>query len=267
MVILESINKRNPFLAGLLSLLTFGLGQVYNGQLKKGIIFFISSLIINISILVGILNTFYGLIALVVIGIILYLWNFIDAIINASKVKNYSMKSFNRWYIYLIVVILMNIFNCVSSPLMPVKCYKPVGNSMFPMIEEGERIVVNKSYYQKHRPSRGDVLIFKHFNKSYIKRVIAIGGERVEINGSKILINGKEIKNTWINNIENETATNLQKPMIYNIPQDTVFVLGDNLEQHSKDSREFGPIKLQSIKGKVLYIYWSKNMKKIGQAI
>jgi signal peptidase I len=266
MIILESIKKRNFFLAGLLSLLTFGLGQVYNGQLKKGIIFFISSLIINISILVGILNTFYGLIALVVIGIILYLWNVIDAIINASKAKNYSMKSFNRWYIYIIVVILMNILNCVSSPLLPVKCYKPVGKSMFPTIDEGERILVNKTYYQNHRPSRGDVLIFTRSNKSYIKRVIAVGGEKLEINGSKILINGKEIKNTRINNIGNGTATNLQKPMIYDIPKDTVFVLGDNFEQ-SKDSREFGPIKLKSIKGKVLYICWSKNNKKIGKAI
>lgn len=265
---MESIKKRNPYLAGLLSLITPGLGQIYNGDIKKGTIFFICGLIMNAIIFMGIFNIFYGLIFFILIIFGFYLWVIIDSIVNAKKLKEYQMKSFNKWYVYLMVIIIMSVLNNLCSPLIPVKSYVMAGVSMFPTIKESERIVVNKFYYQKHKPSRGDVLIFTppdDLNKSYIKRVLALGGEKLEIKGSKIFINGIEIEKKWTSFLENENEPKLQESNIYEIPQDTVFVLGDNFE-HSRDSRDLGPIKLQSIKGKVLYIYWSENWKKIGQS-
>lgn len=265
---MESIKKRNPFLAGILSILTSGLGQVYNGQLKKGIIFFICNMIIISLTFIGILSSFIGLIFFFLIGIILFVWILIDAIINAIKLKNYKIKPYNRWYIYLLIIITVIIINNLYKPLIPVNPCLMKGNSMFPTIEEDERIVATKFYYQKHKLLRGDIIVFSppdDPNKLYIKRVIAFGGESLEIQGSKIFINGREIKENWTPFLKNGKEIDMQKS-IYELPQDTVFVLGDNLEQ-SRDSRDFGPIKLQSIKGKVLYIYWSKKWKKVGQSL
>jgi signal peptidase I len=261
------IKRRNPFGAFVLTFMCCGLGQLYNGQIKKGVLFYVSMLLLEAFLVVGLLKSFYGLVTFLILALFLFIWVSIDSTTNAMKLKDYQIRPFNRWYIYITLILLTSfINNNVFQTFNPFKTYFMRGLSMFPNIQEGEHIVVNSDFYKSNIPKRGDIIIFStkgEPEKSYNKRIIALEGELVEIQGSKILINGKVMPRNW--DMRFETNRNESgKIFTYKVPKNSVFVLGDNFA-HSRDSREFGAIDKKSIKAKVLYIYWSKDLKKIGK--
>jgi len=115
------------------------------------------------------------------------------------------------------------------------------------------------------RPNRGDIIVFKFPDdekKDFIKRVIGLPGDIVEIKGKKVYINGSPIDDSYAVHSD---------PMLYpsgiqprdnfgplTVPQDSYFVMGDNRD-FSLDSRYWGFVKLNKIKGKAFIIYWSWN--------
>lgn len=256
--------RRNPLVAFVLSLLTLGLGQVYNGQLKKGISFYIIGLVLTVLILIGSAYSFTGAVVSFIISLVFYLWFLIDAPINAVKSKDYQLKPYNKWYLYILVIAIILIVNVfLLAPNLPVKSYRSAGSSMAPALRDGDRFMVNQLYYRNHQPKRGDLVLFippSDSKRLYIKRIVALGGDQLEIKETGIFINGAPLKRTWT------TLEESAVPFTGDVPKDTVFVVGDNLNA-SKDSREFGPVKLQDLKGKVLYLFWSNDKKRIGQTL
>jgi signal peptidase I len=133
-----------------------------------------------------------------------------------------------------------------------VENYRIEGYSMEPNFHDGQFLLVNKIVYLLHHPERGDVIVF-HFpanpKKNYIKRVIGLPGERVEIREGNLLINGKPV----------------DEPQPYNhadydwgpttIGPDEYFVLGDNRPE-SSDSHSWGMLPLKNIVGKAWVSYW-----------
>jgi signal peptidase I len=141
-------------------------------------------------------------------------------------------------------------------PGISIRSFQMVGSSMLPAIKEGDRVLVSRLYYLGHKPRRGDVILLQRPgepNRWYIKRVAALSREKLEIKGSQLIIDNREIKKTWKTYLESkgqtEPALNHQ---IYLVPEDTVFVLGDNLD-NSADSRVFGPINFKDIHGKMIW--------------
>jgi signal peptidase I len=126
------------------------------------------------------------------------------------------------------------------------------GQSMEPNFHDREYLLVNKLVYRLHKPQRGDVIVFHPPSRpdiNYIKRIIALPGDTVDIQDDKILVNGVQIDEPYLGGnktlIQNSPVAHLKETL----GQDMYFVLGDNRE-HSSDSREIGDIPAANIIGK-----------------
>lgn len=132
---------------------------------------------------------------------------------------------------------------------------KVEGTSMLPRLHDGERIFINKFVYQFQSVQRGDIVVFwypKDPNKSFIKRVIGIPGDEVQLLGGKLRINGKEVPEPYLSKdyttIASPSHTWVVEPHHY-------FVMGDNRDA-SNDSRSWGLVPEKYIYGKAIYRYW-----------
>jgi len=135
-----------------------------------------------------------------------------------------------------------------------------LGNSMYPTLHERDRLFANKIPLYFSGPDRGDIVVLEapdHPNKDYIKRVIGIGGDTVAIIDGKVYLNGELLEEDYI---EKGTYTHVYSENYWEVPEGYVFVLGDNREEGaSKDSRYFGCVPLESIKGIANFRYYPFN--------
>jgi signal peptidase I len=135
--------------------------------------------------------------------------------------------------------------------------YQPVkveGTSMAPLLSDQERIFINKFVYHFEPIERGDVVVFWYpldRSKSFIKRVVALPYETVEIRSGHLYIDGKELAEPYV------PASYLDHskfpPTV--ISPNEYFVMGDHRDS-SNDSRMFGPVPRQFIYGKAVFAYW-----------
>ncbi|HTZ38931.1 MAG TPA: signal peptidase I [Syntrophales bacterium] len=156
-----------------------------------------------------------------------------------------------------------------------VQAFKIPSGSMKPTLEIGDHILVNKFSYGVKvpylrntiipigQPERGDIAVFiypEDKSKDFIKRVIAVGGDTVEIRNKKVFINGTPMEDPYGVHVEDIIyPKSLQRrdnlgPI--QVPMGTIFVMGDNRDQ-SYDSRFWGFVKLEDVIGKAFIIYFS----------
>ncbi len=135
--------------------------------------------------------------------------------------------------------------------------YQPVrveGTSMLPMLEDQDRLFVNKLAYRVGEIHRGDVVVFLYphdHTKSYIKRVIALPGDNLRIDHGRVYVNGKSIVERYV---PARFADDRSQPEM-TVPQQEYFVMGDH-RSISSDSRDFGPVDRSLIYGKAAFVYW-----------
>ena len=159
------------------------------------------------------------------------------------------------------IVVALSIFVVVY--LFIVQPHEVKGNSMEPNFHNNEYILTDKISYKFGRPQRGDVVIFKaptNPDIDYIKRVIAVDGERVRIEKGDIYVNGQLLNEPYLND---RTllfpGSSIKEGEEIVVPDEHLFVLGDN-RPHSSDSREFGPIPKRSVIGRAFLRYWPPQM-------
>jgi signal peptidase I len=154
----------------------------------------------------------------------------------------------------LTVFILLCVF--VAQPVVV------EGTSMLPNLHDGERLIVDKLIYYKWKSvswghiERGDVVVFWYPNdpdKSYVKRIVGLPGETVEMRNGVIYINGNELKENYLDTEHNQHKGNYE---LKRISEHYYFVMGDNRD-NSADSRVFGLVPEKYIYGKVFFRYWS----------
>src|SRR5580693_8713303 len=135
--------------------------------------------------------------------------------------------------------------------------YQPVkveGTSMTPLISDQERIFINKFVYRLEPIERGDVVVFWYpldHSKSFIKRVVGLPGDEVEIRRGHVYINGRTLEEPYVPAQYVDTAA--YGPV--QVPHDEYFVMGDH-RISSNDSRIFGPVPEGFIYGKAVFAYW-----------
>ena len=130
--------------------------------------------------------------------------------------------------------------------------------SMQPTLHQDQFILVNKLAYKLGNYQRGDIIVF-HFpgdpEEDYIKRVIGLPGDTVEVRGGHVYVNGMMLEEDYI-----AAAPNYDK--VYQVPEDGLFVLGDNRNQ-SSDSHMWGHVPTVNVVGKALIVYWPLEELKI----
>lgn len=135
--------------------------------------------------------------------------------------------------------------------------YQPVrveGTSMLPRLEDHDRLFINKFVYHIEGIHRGDVVVFRYprdTQKSYIKRVVALPGDRIWIDRGQVWLNGKPLREGYVPPKYRDTRSMAE--MV--VPEGMYFMMGDH-RSISSDSREFGPVERNLIYGKAEFIYW-----------
>jgi len=141
--------------------------------------------------------------------------------------------------------------------------YQPVkveGTSMLPGLDDQERIFINKFVYRMEPIDRGDIVVFRYpgdTSKSYIKRVIAVGGDRVRIDQGAVYVNDQRVREAYVPEQYRDARSYPETVIAPN----SYFVLGDH-RSSSSDSRDFGPVQRDFIYGKAVFVYWP--MDKLG---
>lgn len=163
--------------------------------------------------------------------------------------------------------------------------FRVEGHSMHPTLDSGEYLIVNKLPYFRvdmarlsrlipfweveeeqhrylplaHEPNRGDVIVFQAPNspgRDFVKRVIGLPGERVRITGGEIYIDGEKLAQKYVSEPDlDDDVDCVPRTRGCVLGEDQYFVLGDNRDQ-SSDSRDWGPVELEEIVGRVWFVYW-----------
>lgn len=135
--------------------------------------------------------------------------------------------------------------------------YQPVkveGTSMVPHLGDQERIFINKFIYRFEPIQRGDIVVFRYPRdpeKSFIKRVVGLPGETVEIRRGVVYVNGLPLREQYLHDDELDRQS---FPPLY-LPAEHYFVLGDH-RRNSNDSRSWGTVHREHIYGKAVFAYW-----------
>lgn len=155
------------------------------------------------------------------------------------------------------------IISVAVSAFIIIFLYQPVrveGTSMLPVLEDQDRLFVNKVAYRMGEIHQGDVVVFLYphdHHKSYIKRVIALPGDDLRIDHGHVFVNGKRLDEKYVPP-RFEDSRSLPDTII---PDHEYFVMGDH-RSISSDSRDFGPVDRDLIYGKAAFVYWP--MEQVG---
>lgn len=167
-----------------------------------------------------------------------------------SSISQFILSFLETVVVALVISVVLYLF--IMTP------HEVVGNSMHPTYKNGEYLMANKITYRIEEPQRGDVIIFKYSEtQDFIKRVIGLPGDTVMLKDGHIYINDKILDESGY--LSDSVYTNggnfLKEGESKTVPDGQYFVCGDN-RPHSSDSREFGPIKTDDIKGKAWIVYF-----------
>jgi signal peptidase I len=279
--ITTAARPRKPWLAALFSLFLPGLGQVYNGEAEKGIVLF-SILFLAPAILYSICfpqipRPFnIALPFLILFSFRIYI--IIDAFVVARKLgKSFELKPYNSWHYYLLAVAVSWSLSEVVFKGAMLQSFKLASAGMAPTLQTGDYIfadklaygirnpVTNKCIAFCDKPQRGDVVVFifpEDRTKDFVKRVMGVGGDTVEIHDKEVYINGKQIDDPHAHFLGDDPQTAALPTRDdfgpRTVPENHIFVIGDNRDC-SYDSRYWGFVSVNDVKGKIAVIYWSWN--------
>ncbi len=133
------------------------------------------------------------------------------------------------------------------------------GSSMFPTFETGQYLLTDKVTLKRRDPARGDVIVFKSpldENFDFIKRVLAVPGDTILIQGGYVYLNGEKLEEPYLpNDYTTSGGRFLRDGMEYLVQDSTIIAIGDNRD-HSSDSRDWGPVPYENIVGRAFFRYW-----------
>jgi len=293
-------NKRYAWFAAFLSLLMPGLGQLYCGAITKCLcLLALTNTAAMLSLLAlvprvrldGTVVVLFSGFSLVIYGV-----GILDAFLTARRTRaDYALKDYNRWYAYLLLSLAAsagNIFSVLyvrDNLLMP---FRAGSDSMYPAVCKGDKVFAARNAYREKDPVVGDIVVFlnpEDRRQIFLKRVVALAGDEVEIRNGELFVNGTKLKReeapvptdvpkhiggeeTYFYEINGQSkyqfvVTANGNPRWRSLPSTIVpkhqcFVLGD-YRDNSLDSRNFGAIPIAGIVGKVSFIYepvgnWSR---------
>jgi signal peptidase I len=296
----DKFRERKPLFALALSFILTGLGQVYNGKLRKGILFFLASFILPfLFIQLSVVGPNQILIVFLVLSLAsdlgIFIWAARDAWKQAKRMeKSYKLKVYNRLYVYILLVIVLSLFTYGTIVNRQKICffalpYRMPTGSMAPTILPGDLIMTDKRIDQASKNlglKRGELVVFKYprnKNMYFIKRVIGLPGDKIELRGMELYVNGKKWTAQGVPQLEGRGDENIKKGTIafyekgdsgtysvfylqgaaredlsVSVPEGCCFVLGDNRDI-SADSRHWGFVPLIDIVSKARLVYFSIN--------
>lgn len=302
----ENTTPRRLWAAGLLSIVTPGLGQLYNGLPKRallavGLVLAGQAVLIGMtmippnSLAAGILHfsmiALYGLLLLAIV---------LDATLGARRAGGITLKLYNHPVLYIAVALAWFgsgfLFNAIhQATAATIKTAIP-GTSMEPALLEGDYVLAHRGYYDANTPEAGDIVLYLKpgTDVTVIQRVVGLPGDGIQITDGVLRINGEpvgreSVDQATITGEERKSAFSyfretlpggasyivsdqfgagglFDNTPLHEVPEGHVFILGDNRD-NSADSRIIGPVPIENLEARSTFIYWSRDMSRIGLAV
>lgn len=270
----------SPWVAALLTVLTPGLGHIYIGQARRGVTLFFLVIIADtllVFALMGVLARFWMF--AISLGLLLGLWLYIiiDASTRAYRMSEHPRRSYNTWQVYTGAFLLAWVITAVPFSYATLAkssgqlgYFRATAASMAPTLQTGEYFLADATFYRGRQPSRGEVAVYVHPKQPdlhYIKRIIAVEGDRVAIKGGRAVVNGVAIEEPYVNVGAPDAA--FANMVEIRVPPAHVFVLGDNRANSvdSRDSVAHGPVPVTKLIGRVTDIAFSHALNRMGRWI
>ncbi len=166
-----------------------------------------------------------------------------------SQVKE-KRSGFLRFLMDVLETLILSLVLFVSINVISARI-RVDGASMEPTLVSGEYVIVSRLSYQLGTPERGDIIVF-HFprdpQEEYIKRIIGLPGDVVEVKNGSVFVNGKPLVENYLQIKTNYAGT-------WRVPEGQLFVLGDN-RNNSSDSHDWGTVPMEYVVGKAVLVYW-----------
>jgi signal peptidase I len=271
-IVMETQNTRRPhvvlaFIAGFLGL---GLGYVYVGKVRLGIaaiagfcltvaFFAWTRLIVRSATMLWLLAAFL---------ILLALFALIHPVVISAKDCEVPTRQYNRWWFYLIwslgTALLGPTLYFSRATMLGYETFRVASSAMSPTLETGELFVSDSWRYHDHAVMVGDIVVFERPENrgvKYIKRVVAVAGDSIELRDGILYRNGQEFRESYLH-APMPFGGNSRNTGLSTLGPGTFYVLGD-YRDNSLDSRQWGPFRTTSLRGRVQYIWWSTENGKV----
>lgn len=286
-------SPRKPLLALALSIMLPGLGQVYNGQLNRGIFIFLAFVFITLPFItfVALILPAVWLFPLLVLSLVatlgLYAYSMWDAWRVARRLSDFSPYPWQQPAVY-VALLLFAYLSVIGSATQYVRgqlveAFRIPSDSMSPNVLRGDYLFADKRVNCpgcKRQIKHGDIAIFVYPNnrtRLYIKRIIGLPGDEIRIQSHEVFVNGKSLKTSTtqlpsskLNDDEKylyERGHAVDYPVLWDetieasdftmtVPAGKVFVLGDNRDK-TTDSRKFGTVPLMDVVGLARQVWFS----------
>jgi signal peptidase I len=287
---------RRPLLASAASLLLPGLGQIYNGEVARGVVLQLAlALLLPSAAWLAVNGPRSMLVVFVVAGVLATLAVYVHSVVAAYRSAarlgdGFVPGPWNRSIVYLAVFLFGHVFvvglaaHVTKSSL--IETFKVPTASMLPAILPGDRFFADK---RAGRPGgrnirRGDIVVFVYPNDRttlFVKRIIGLPGDSVSITGNRVTVNGVELAHQEVHELGDASLNRLlddhlafrevgdgvaytvlwrkdgeRAPLAMTVPNGQAFVLGDNRDA-SVDSRRFGVLPLADITGVARQVWLS----------
>ena len=177
--------------------------------------------------------------------------------IKREKTSSKGKKALKFIFEYVDSARSASIFALIIVTLI-IQTFKIPTGSMIPTLNIGNHIMVNKFIYYFTKPKRGDIIVFVYPanpKKDFIKRLIGLPGETIQIKDGSVFINGEELKSLQTITERYYYNEGMYGEGLIKIPDNTYFVMGDNT-RNSKDSRFWGFVPKKNLLGKAFFVYW-----------
>ncbi len=178
--------------------------------------------------------------------------------VRAKGSKDEAEQPFWRWLLEFVLLVGAAFILATAIKTWVVQPFYIPSGSMETTLNVGDRVLVNKFVYTFTHPKYGDVVVFvspEDKSQDLIKRVIAVGGQTVQVKDGYVYVNGKKLDEPYVQP-QNRDHYNSAAPTI--VPKGYVWVMGDN-RANSSDSRFIGPQPVTKILGQAFVIYWPLN--------
>jgi signal peptidase I len=290
--------KRKPATAVWLSMLSTGLGHIYCGRFTTGLALYFVSLLpapfaLGAALSQNPRTVMAGVLLPCLLVVAVYLYAIVASYFLAKRIgERYELKDYNRGAVYVLFVVGGLVYGATIALFIRAnvfEAYHCPTASMEPTLLKGDRFLVNK-LSQRSTPLRGALIIFlapQDRTVRFVKRVIALPGDTVQVQGNEVYVNGRQLPHRPLPATDESLDRAGKRRLVYEdngtisyriqeasdgadtaaypateVPQGHCFVLGDNRES-SVDSRRFGLVPLGDILGKVEFIYlpardWSR---------
>ena len=269
-------NTRPPsrIVAGLISLIAPGIGHVYAGHSRRGLMLIATLLAAQVMLLAAapLLPPAFSVLALtavaaVAVSALFYLYILVDAVRLARR------GSGQRWYVWCGAMILLWLawyaFGLLGPGLkarVPWQTYSVASTSMQPTLRIGETLIADKTHYVKSAPARGDLVVYRLPSDNstiYLKRIVALGGDRIAFRDGHAVVNGVIASEPFAD--FGDRGAFYANTAEVTVPAGHIFVAGDN-RANSSDSRvaRHGAVPVENLVARATEIFMTDDMARAG---